>query len=115
MPAGINVHDQQDDPGSLLNFYRRLIEVRRQVPALVAGVYRPLHEATDGYVAFLRTTDAQTVLVLLNYSNARHDLRFDVPGKQNRARPLLLGAQRRRTESGQPQSGRYEVLIAELS
>ena len=34
------------------------------------------------YVAFLRTTEAQTVLVLLNYSNARHDLRFDVPGKQ---------------------------------
>ena len=79
---GINIFDQQNDPGSLLNFYRRLIDVRRQVPALVLGEYRPLHEATDGYVAFLRSTEAQTVLVVLNYSNTRHDLRFDVPGKQ---------------------------------
>ena len=30
--GGVNVSDQQDDPRSLLNFYRRLIRVRRQIP-----------------------------------------------------------------------------------
>ena len=112
--AGVNVRDQQDDPGSLLNFYRRLIEVRRQVPALVAGEYRPLHEATDGYVAFLRTTETQTVLVLLNYSNARHDLRFDVPGKQT-AR-VRFSSGRNDGDLSLAASGldAYEVLIAEL-
>ena len=70
---GINVRDQQDDPDSLLNFYRRLIVVRRQLPSLVAGEYRPLHDTSEGYVAFLRTTETQTALVLLNYSDARRD------------------------------------------
>ena len=91
MPRASTFATSRMIPGSLLNFYRRLIAVRRQVPALVAGEYRPLHEAADGYVAFLRTTETQTVLVLLNYSNARHDLRFDVPGKQGGTCPLLLG------------------------
>ena len=34
--GGVNVHDQQDDPGSLLNFYRRLIAVR-QAPRADGG------------------------------------------------------------------------------
>ena len=103
---GVNVRDQQDDPGSLLNFYRRLIEVRRQLPALVTGEYRPLHETADDYVAFLRTTEAQTVLVLLNYSNARHELRFDVPGKQTARVRFSSARNDGDLEPGQPQSGR---------
>jgi alpha-glucosidase len=66
---GINVHDQQDNPDSLLNYYRRLARVRKQTPALVAGEYKPIHEkAEDYFPAFLRFTETQTVLVVLNYS-----------------------------------------------
>ncbi len=111
---GVNVRDQQDDPGSLLNFYRRLIEVRRQHPALVMGEYRPLHETANDYVAFLRAAEAQTALVLLNYSKARHEIRFDVPGKQS-ARIRFSSAR----SSGELSLDDinlepYEVLIAEL-
>ena len=112
--AGVNVRDQQDDPGSLLNFYRRLIDVRRQVPALVAGEYRSLHEATDGYVAFLRTTEAQTVLVLLNYSNARRHLRLDVPGKQTARVRFSSGQNTGELSLDGIRLDAYEVLIAEL-
>jgi alpha-glucosidase len=112
--AGTNVQEQLADPDSLLGFYTRLIRVRRQLPALVAGEYRPLHETADGYVAFLRYTATQTVLVLLNYENARHDLRFDVPGKQT-ARDRFSSRQ----DSGDRSLAHinldaYEVLIAEL-
>jgi alpha-glucosidase len=112
--AGVTIHDQQGDPGSLLNFYRRLIAVRRQLPALVAGEYRPLHETADGYVAFLRATEAQTALVLLNYTNVRHKLRCDVPGKQTAHVRFSTGQ-----NSGEPSLADlslapYEVLIAEL-
>ena len=112
--GGINVRDQQDDPSSQLNFYRRLIDVRRQVPALVAGEYRPLHEATDGYVAFLRTTEAQTVLVLLNYSNVRLDLHFDVPGKQTASIRFSSGRMSGELNLANIRLDAYEVLIAEL-
>ncbi len=80
----------------------------------MAGEYRPLHETADGYVAFLRATEAQTVLVLLNYSNARHDLRFDVPGKRT-AHVRFSSRQDGGDRSLDSLSlDAYEVLIAEL-
>ena len=113
--AGISVRDQQDDPGSLLNFYRRLINVRRQLPALLAGEYRPLHETANDYVAFLRTTEAQSVLGLLNYANLRHKLRFDIPGKSTahvRFSTLPDGGEQPLAHISLEA---YEVLIAELT
>lgn len=78
---GVNVADELADPDSLLNFYRRLLRVRKHNPALIAGEYIPLHEDTQDYLAFLRHSvdDGQTCLVLLNMSNRAHVLSFDLP------------------------------------
>ena len=32
---GINVADQQNDPESMLNFYKRMLRLRKQTPALI--------------------------------------------------------------------------------
>jgi alpha-glucosidase len=77
---GVNVADQADDPASMLSYYRRLIQARRVTPALQAGEYRPLHEQARSYLAFLRQTPEQTVLVVLNYTDRRRGLSFDLPG-----------------------------------
>ncbi len=75
---GVNVADQETDPGSLLNFYRRLLRVRRETPALIAGEYQPLHLESEEYFAFLRTTEEQRVLVVLNFFERAHTLSFDL-------------------------------------
>jgi len=76
---GVNVADQVDNPDSLLNFYRRMLHLRKQTPALVAGDYTPLHEEAEDYLAFLRCseTDGQRCLVVLNMSDRAHTLNFD--------------------------------------
>jgi alpha-glucosidase len=74
--AGINVHDQEQNPDSLLSYYKHLIKVRKATPAMVEGEYIPLHENEQEYVAFLRKSDTQTVLVVLNYSEKRLSLNF---------------------------------------
>jgi alpha-glucosidase len=76
---GVNVADQLAQPDSLLNFYRRLLRVRRNSPALIAGDYVPLHEDVPDYLAFLRRADAQTCLVMLNFSERAQTARFDLP------------------------------------
>lgn len=78
---GVNVADQLANPDSLLNFYRRLLHVRRQTPALIGGDYTPLYEEAQDYLVFLRSSqeDHQTCLVVLNMSDRGHTLTFDLP------------------------------------
>ncbi|MBC7233544.1 MAG: alpha-glucosidase [Chloroflexi bacterium] len=78
---GVNVADELAHPDSLLNFYRRLLRVRRQTPALISGDYVPLHEEAQDYLAFLRRSpgDHQICLVVLNMSAQSHALTFDLP------------------------------------
>ncbi len=67
---GVNATDQQQDPASLLHFYRRMLALRRATPALVAGDYRALDERNPEVLAFLRVDPAsgQRCLVALNLS-----------------------------------------------
>ena len=80
---GINVVEQQEDSESLLNFYKRLLRVRRQTLALIDGDYTPLHETSDNYFAFLRQSQetGQTCLVVLNLSEKSDTLKLDLPSQ----------------------------------
>ncbi|HET9590760.1 MAG TPA: alpha-amylase family glycosyl hydrolase [Anaerolineales bacterium] len=80
---GINVAEQQNDPDSMLNFYRKLLRVRKQTPALIAGDYTPLDETSEDYFAFLRRSrdTGQTCLVILNLSDKAHDLKFGLAAR----------------------------------
>lgn len=66
---GINVTDQQNDPNSLLNFHRKLIQLRRENSALVNGEQIAVHPRSHDTLAFLRKNEAQSVLVLLHFKN----------------------------------------------
>lgn len=72
---GVNVAEQDGDPTSLLNFYRRTLRLRRETLALVRGDYVPLAPRARDYLAFLRRADGQTCLVVLNFSERRLTLR----------------------------------------
>jgi alpha-glucosidase len=60
-----NVAALSGDPTSILTLYRRLLELRRRMPALAIGDYSSL-PATDGVLAYRRHHDGQTLIVLLN-------------------------------------------------
>jgi glycosidase len=99
----------------MLNYYKRLVRVRKQNPALIEGEYKPVHEKAEDYVAFLRFTQEQSVLVALNYSPNHHELKFSVPGKKT-AHILFSSAGRGKKDEAlsQVSLGAFEVLIAEL-
>ena len=63
-----NVAIERDDPGSLYTFYRRLIGLRRQHPALACGTYCPIPAEGD-VLAFLREQDRERFLVALNFGS----------------------------------------------
>jgi len=84
---GINVDDQQYNPESMLGFYKRMLSLRKQTPALIDGDYTPLHETAEDYFAFTRQSQksGQTCLVILNLSDKDHNLKLDdLPSRQAR-------------------------------
>jgi alpha-glucosidase len=86
---GINVADQQNDPGSMLSFYKELLRLRKQTPALIDGDYTPLNQAAEDYFAFLRHSEetGQTCLVVLNLSAKTQTLKLDLTAQV--IRPLF--------------------------
>lgn len=68
----VNVASQLNDPQSMLNFYRKLLALRKATPALQWGSYRSLEpqsvEAQENCFGFERRTADQRVLVALNFS-----------------------------------------------
>lgn len=65
--AEINVNVQSDDPRSILTLYRRLIALRRETPALLAGGFQMLQKS-DKLIVYERAANDQRLLVALNFS-----------------------------------------------
>jgi alpha-glucosidase len=64
-----NAADQRADPRSLLNFYRKLIALRRETPALRCGAFELTGTPGGATAVYLRRVEEEIVLVALNFSN----------------------------------------------
>ena len=79
-----NAESQQHDAGSLFNFYRELIALRRASPALTLGRYEA--DKVEGQVwSFQRVHEGERVLVAINYGDTPATL--DVPAGARPAYP----------------------------
>jgi alpha-glucosidase len=78
-----NVARQEQDPSSMLNFYRALTSLRRAEPALSVGDYVSVDVAEADIFAYLRTApEADRFLVVLNFGSGEYtlDLSSVAPG-----------------------------------
>ncbi|MEL6399142.1 MAG: alpha-glucosidase [Cyanobacteria bacterium J06626_4] len=64
----VNVQQELQEPDSILNFYRQLLQVRKQSAALQWGNWRSLIHYPHEHMVYLRETDTETVLVAINFS-----------------------------------------------
>jgi alpha-glucosidase len=115
---GINVRDQLHNPASLLNYYKQLLDVRKHSPALIAGEYIPLDKTAKDYFAFLRKSDEQTVLVILNFSEKKLELNFSRTRGIKGHQLQILFSSAERLKTAKPPYGLtispFEVFIAEI-
>jgi len=115
---GINVRDQQHNPDSLLNYYKHLLRVRKNSPALIEGEYIPLYKAAKEHFSFLRRSERQTVLVILNFSDTKLELNLSrIKEIKGRNLHLLFSSAVRSKADLDGRSlhlGAFEVFIAEV-
>ena len=65
----INVENEKTKENSVLNFYRKLISLRKEHEVLVYGKYRLILGEDENIFAFLREGSEETSLTVLNFSN----------------------------------------------
>ena len=80
--AQYNVAAEQRDPDSILNVYKRVIALRRELPALRDGSYVAVNRDDPNVLAYLRKTPDGTgsVLVALNMSAQPQTVNFKLKG-----------------------------------
>ena len=76
-----NVAQQREASGTMLSFYRALIALRQQEPALQVGEFVPIG-LQDQLMTYKRVYQDSEVLVLINFgkSTVSHQLLADTPG-----------------------------------
>ncbi|MCD8265239.1 MAG: DUF3459 domain-containing protein [Tannerellaceae bacterium] len=63
-----NVASQQVQEGSVFTHYRKLLQLRRELPVLQQGTIRFLYKRQAGYLLYERTTDEKCCWIALNFS-----------------------------------------------
>ena len=111
-----NVERQSADPGSLLTWYRRLIRLRAERPALHVGDYRVIDDVPRGVYAYVRQWENERLAVVLNFTSRAVTLPERLDGSAVGAWTTLLSSHD--GEAGPARGGGrrlrpHEVLILE--
>ena len=64
----LNVMQQEQDPDSILNFYRKAIALRKSLPVVRHGSYTEHQKASKDLYVYSRETENQKLLVVCSFS-----------------------------------------------
>ena len=65
----INAEVQEKDPNSVLNYFRKLVQLHKKEPTLIYGKYTLLDKENPNVYAYIRELDGKKLLVLLNFTD----------------------------------------------
>jgi len=68
---GINVASQEGKKNSVLSYFRRMVQVRKDHSTLVYGAYQLLLQTDEEVYAYTRTLEEKCYLVLLSFSTKK--------------------------------------------
>lgn len=81
----INVQNQENDPDSVLNYYRKLVTTRKSPEykeVFTYGVFEPAYEDTEYVMAYYRVSDNQRILVAANFGKDAKTIELKFPVKK---------------------------------
>jgi glycosidase len=76
---GISVEEQDAEPNSLLNYYRKMLALRMAHPALVDGDFEIIELETSGIGpwGFVRSSDDDAILAVFNFGTEEQEIIID--------------------------------------
>ena len=73
----VNVRKQEEDPSSVLNFYRELLKIRQEHPVLIDGKFKSLEDDRNDVFIFERRNDEEVMRMLLNFTQDEVEVNED--------------------------------------
>ena len=106
----INVEDQEKDPASVLNFYRKAIELRKSIPVVKDGMYTEYMKGSGSFYVYSRDDEKQSLLVMCSFKG--HSRNLKVPAKFDLGKGKLILSNYDVQDSGRVIKMRpYEVRV----
>ena len=109
----VNVANNQQDPNSMFNFYRRLIQLRSKEHALEVGDYVP-HPAEGNLLCYGRDDDQKKFLIALNLGSSKETFSPDIPEWGGTIRFSTEQEQEEKKISGEIKLEANQGLVLEL-
>ncbi len=108
--ASINMVSQDKDPNSILNYFRKMVALRKGNKTLIYGKYTLLDKENPQVYAYTREHEGKKLLVLLNFSDANVTANTGIDvSKAN----ILINNYNSKSPNGQLRP--YESIIYELN
>ena len=108
---GVNVETQLANDSSLWHYYKNLLSIRRENPALVEGEYQPMMEDDQDILVFRRISTVQNCLVICNTCSENRIIK--IPHFKHPPRIVYSSLGREGTIGGDLRLKPFEVLIME--
>ncbi|HET7003577.1 MAG TPA: alpha-glucosidase C-terminal domain-containing protein, partial [Puia sp.] len=107
----INAEKEEKDPNGCLHYFRKLVQLRKNNPALVYGKYHLLDKDNPTVYAYSREGDGRKFLILLNFSSQKSQVNIEIPLTGAK---LLLSNDQRMQGSAVAGLNPYEACIYQL-
>jgi oligo-1,6-glucosidase len=107
----INADEEEKDSNSCLHYFRKLVQLRKNNPALVYGKYHLLDKDNPTVYAYTRGGNGRKFLILLNFSSQKSQVNMEIPLTGAK---LLLSNDQRVQGSTATSLNPYEACIYQL-
>lgn len=86
----INVEEEINNEDSILNYYKKLIKIRKDNEIVVYGKYDLLLEESEEIYSYIRTLNNERLLVICSFS--KEEITFNLPSEvEYNSKKLLIG------------------------
>ena len=103
----LNVMEQEQDPDSILNFYRKAIALRKSLPVVRHGAYTEYDKASNKLYVYSRKMDGQKLLVVCSFCKEKTIFRAPRGFDMSKAELVLCNYETTRKAVLQP----YETRV----
>ena len=109
-----NVAEESKDPNSVLQFYKRVLQLRHTKPALLDGSYAAINQDDPNVLSYLRVSKDQGMVVALNMSGARQKIKLELTANGFASAKGVLATGKSEANGNVVSLDPYGVFIGEL-